>query len=132
MGYGSRQQSSITEAFTLNPLPYPVLFILFVVFIFLAISWSFAFESVVEDAEEGFNWALIATPIVLLIAIQWLSSIPDSDRFFRSSPSSYRYQTHRRPSDGSSPWVVAALIILLLIMVSYQSTFHDKWFPFTS
>lgn len=129
MGYGRRRQSSITEAFTLNPLPYPVLFILFVIFIFLAISWSFTYESAVEDAEESINWVLLATPVILLIAVRWLSSIPDSHQFFLPSSTSYRSRSHHSPSEGSSPWGVAALIILLLIMVPYQSTFHDKWFP---
>lgn len=129
MGYGRSRQSSITEAFTLNPLPYPVLFILFVIFIFLAISWSSTYESAVEDTEQSINWVLMATPIILLIAVRWLSSIPDSHQFFLPSSTSYRSRSHHSPSEGSSPWGVAAFIILLLIMVSYQSTFHDKWFP---
>ncbi|KAF8405369.1 hypothetical protein HHK36_010273 [Tetracentron sinense] len=129
MAYGRRSQSSsILEVFTLNPLPYPVLLILAVISIFLGISWYFSYESVVEAAEEQMSWVITATPIVLLIAVHWLSSIENPERLFATSPSDRRRSTHHRPSEGSSPWGVAVMIVLLLVMVQYQSTFHDSWF----
>ncbi|KAK2431120.1 oxidoreductase/transition metal ion-binding protein [Trifolium repens] len=30
---------------------------------------------------------------------------------------------------GGSPWGVALLLVFLLFMVSYQSSFHGRWFP---
>jgi hypothetical protein len=30
---------------------------------------------------------------------------------------------------GGSPWGVGLLLLLLLVMVSYQSNFREKWFP---
>ncbi|KAF8406564.1 hypothetical protein HHK36_008652 [Tetracentron sinense] len=90
-----------------------------VVSIFLGISWYFSYESVVEATEEQLSWVLIATPIVLLLAVRWLSSIENSEDLFAISPSDRHRRTHHRPSDGSSPWSVAALIVLLLIMPAY-------------
>ncbi|XP_058081962.1 uncharacterized protein LOC131229901 [Magnolia sinica] len=128
MAYGSRRPSPVSEAFTLSPLPYPVLFLLSVVMIFLGTSWYFSYEDAVESAEDQFNWAIMAAPLLLLLAVRWLSSIEDPDRLFYLSPDERRRRSHHRPSEGSSPWVVGVLIIVLLVMVSYQSTFHDKWF----
>ncbi|KAK4764953.1 hypothetical protein SAY86_026043 [Trapa natans] len=28
-----------------------------------------------------------------------------------------------------SPWGVAAVLVFLLVMVSYQSSLHERWFP---
>jgi hypothetical protein len=30
---------------------------------------------------------------------------------------------------GGSPWGVALLLVFLLFMISYQSSFHERWFP---
>ncbi|XP_010268205.1 PREDICTED: uncharacterized protein LOC104605226 [Nelumbo nucifera] len=128
MAYGKRSQtSSILEVFTLNPLPYPVLLILAVLFIFLGTSWYFSYESAVEAAEEKMSWALMAVPIVLLVALHWLSSIDNPHLLFATSPADRRRRSHHQPSEGTSPWIVAAVIVLLLIMISYQSTFLDNW-----
>ncbi|XP_013615890.1 PREDICTED: uncharacterized protein LOC106322429, partial [Brassica oleracea var. oleracea] len=29
---------------------------------------------------------------------------------------------------GSSPWGVAAVLVIILLMVSYQSDIHEMWF----
>lgn len=128
MAYGRSRASSVLDGFTLSPLPYPVLLILSVIFIFLGISWYFSYEEVVEAAEEQLGWILFATPVVLLLTVRLLSSVDCSDWFFSSSPWERRRRTHHLPSEGSSPWGVAALIVLLLIMVQYQSTFLESWF----
>ncbi|KAK9287003.1 hypothetical protein L1049_015411 [Liquidambar formosana] len=131
MGYYGRRRStasSIFDVFTLNPLPYPVLLILAVIFIFLGLSWFTSYESVVETAEVQMGWVLIAAPIVLLILVRWLSSMESPERFFWRSPYDRRYRTHYQPSEGSSPWGVAALIVLLLVLLQYQSSFLKSWF----
>ncbi|KAI9182184.1 hypothetical protein LWI28_022918 [Acer negundo] len=81
MGYHRR--SSFFDSFTLNPLPYPVLLILAVTFIFLGISWFFSYEEAIESAEEQMGWILFATPIVLIVLVRWLSSF-ETDMFFSS------------------------------------------------
>ncbi|CAN0899386.1 hypothetical protein LINGRAHAP2_LOCUS20241 [Linum grandiflorum] len=42
----------------------------------------------------------------------------------------FRRRTHyiQSSSEGSSPWGVAALILLLLVLLHYQSAFLDSWF----
>ncbi|RDX78600.1 hypothetical protein CR513_41098, partial [Mucuna pruriens] len=112
MAYGRNRDSSVFDGFTLNPLPYPVLLILALIFIFLAISWYFSYEEAVESAEEQLSWVLFATPVVLILIVRWLSSMENSDWFSVSLPWERRRETNQGPSEGSSPWGVAALILL--------------------
>ena len=127
MAYRRSTTSSIFDAFSLNPLPYPVLLILAMISIFLGTSWYLSYEEAVESAEEQMGWLLLATPIALLILVRWLSSMENPDFLFSMSPWDQRRRTHHRPSEGSSPWGVAALIVLLLVMVQYRSVFTDGW-----
>lgn len=127
MYYYRRRSDSIFDAFTLNPLPYPVLLILAVTLIFLVISWSFSYEEMVEATEAQINWALLIVPVALLFIVRWLSTMESSDMFFVRSPWEKRRQTHCQPCEGSSPWGVAAFIVLLLVLVQFQSSFRDRW-----
>lgn len=131
-GYGSsRGSSSFFDGFTLSPLPYPVLLILAVIFIFLGFQWSSDYEEAVETVEYSTNWALLVVPVALLIIVRWLSTMEESPSFFGYYPFDRRRQPAvYRQSDGggSSPWGVAALIVLLLVLVHFQSSFLDAWF----
>ncbi|XVE93787.1 hypothetical protein REPUB_Repub01dG0224900 [Reevesia pubescens] len=122
-----RRGDSIFDSFSLSPLPYPVLLILAVTSIFLGISWYVNYESVLETAEEQLSWVLFVTPVVLILLARWLSSMDISDMLFGSSPWERRRRTHHLPSEGSSPWTVAAFIVLLLILVQYQSVVRESW-----
>ncbi|XP_059311318.1 uncharacterized protein LOC132062857 [Lycium ferocissimum] len=120
--------SSIMEGFSLNPLPYPVLLILAVIFLFLGIQWFVSYEEVMEATEESFGWILLAVPLVLLFVVRWLSTMDTPEWFSGGSPWDRRRRMYQMPSEGSSPWGVAALIVLLLVLLQYQSTFLDMWF----
>jgi hypothetical protein len=123
-----RNRSSVLDGFTLNPLPYPVLLILAVIFIFLGTSWYLSYEEVVETAQEQLGWLLFATPVLLIFIVRLVSSMEDSGWFSGSSLWDSRGRTQQSPSEGSSPWGVAALIVVLLILVHFQSSFLDGWF----
>ncbi|KAB2604620.1 hypothetical protein D8674_037940 [Pyrus ussuriensis x Pyrus communis] len=110
--YRRSQTSSFLEGFSLSPLPYPVLLILAVISIFLGISWYSSYESAVEEAEGQFNWVLLLTPIFLILIVKGLSY------------GSWLALLHvaREAHLG-----VAAFIILLLVLLQYQSSFRDSW-----
>ena len=130
MAYG-RREPSVFDAFTLSPLPYPVIFVLLVVLLLLGVSWSFTYEDLVESTEEQLNWLLLAAPLVLLLLIRWLASVDTLDvGFFGLYPSDRGrrgYNYAGQTSEGSSPWGVAAVVVVLLVLVSFQSTFQDMW-----
>ncbi|CAL9175372.1 uncharacterized protein LOC103983881 [Musa acuminata AAA Group] len=128
-----RRRSSLFDAFTLSPLPYPVLLILLMVFLLLSLSWFFDFESFMEETEEQMSWVLLTLPVVLILVIRWLSSIERLDdtlrglfRYDRRRPSYYGYN---QPQEGSSPWGIAAVLVLLLVMVYFHSSIQDMWGP---
>ncbi|XP_073128652.1 uncharacterized protein [Henckelia pumila] len=123
--------SSILDVFSLNPPPYPVLFVLALIFVFLGLQWYVSYESVVESTEENMGWVLIAVTLILVFAVKWLSSFEDPGWWFygRSPWERRQMASYFQPSDGgSSPWGVAAVIVLLLVLMQYQSVFLDSWF----
>ena len=86
---------------------------------------------------------LILSPLLLIVAVQlWVATSGDhqgrgggalaylleqvapSDQYYRSGTSYGRWDA------GSSPWGVAVVLVLVLILVSYQSSFQEwRLFP---
>ncbi|CAH8262957.1 unnamed protein product [Arabidopsis lyrata] len=129
MAYGER--SSILDSFSLSPLPYPVLLILAVASVFLLSSWYFSLEDAAESAGEQINFALLLIPLFLIVLVRWLSSMENPDAILGMFSNRRRttYVSPRAGGDGgSSPWGVAALIVLLLVLLQYQSSFLEMWF----
>lgn len=130
MAYGERR-SSILDSFSLSPLPYPVLLILAVASVFLLSSWYFSLEDAAESAGEQINFALLLIPLFLIVLVRWLSSMENPDAILGMF-SNRRRTTYVSPGaggdGGSSPWGVAALIVLLLVLLQYQSSFLEMWF----
>ena len=110
-----------------------MLLILLMVFLLLSLSWFFDYESFMEETEEQMSWVLLTLPVVLILVIRWLSSIERLDdtlrglfRYDRRRPSYYGYN---QPQEGSSPWGIAAVLVLLLVMVYFHSSIQDMWGP---
>ncbi|KAH6780116.1 transmembrane protein [Perilla frutescens var. hirtella] len=131
MAYRRSPAASFLDAFSLNPVPYPVLLILAVISLFLGLQWYVTYEDVVEAAEDSMGWLLMAAPLVLLFAVRWLSDWEAPEGlFFGSSPWDRRRREYymRAATEGGSPWGVLALIVLLLVLVQFQSAFLESWF----
>lgn len=111
---------------SLTPASFHVLFILVIVALFLMFSWYMTYESALEGFMDHFNMVLILCPVMLLLIVHWLSVVEKPALPFpRSEPNAI----HRA---GGSPWGVGLLVVLLMVMISYQSSFHDQWFPLWS
>lgn len=126
-GYGRRRREpSIFDGLTLSPLPYPVLLILILISLFLGIKFYSSYEEAAESAEVHFNWLLLATPLTLIFAVKWLSSFQHPGYFCGGGGGHHHHQKWPqcggpgRSSEGGSPWGVAALILLLLVLVQYH------------
>lgn len=128
--YDRRGESSVLEAFTLSPLPYPVILILMMVTLLLGASWFFSYEDFMEEASEQFSWILLGVPIALVLLIRWISSVDTFEGYFGFYPTESRWRGYQAaPSEGSSPWGVAMVVVLLLVLTSFHSTFQDMWKP---
>ncbi|WOL00467.1 hypothetical protein Cni_G09180 [Canna indica] len=112
------------------PLPLHLCFFLFTLFVFIGISWYMTYESVFESLFEQLKLLFMVSPLVLLLVVHWLSNDEGRRRgvpFFIPLPE--RDSFHRA---GGSPWGVALVLVLLMFMISYQSYFHERWFPLLS
>lgn len=96
-----------------------------ILFFFLGFSWYISYESIFEDFIDQMKLVLMASPLILLVIVHFLSS--RETQFFIPLPE--RDSLHRA---GGSPWGVAALLVFLFYMISYQSSFKEKWFPLVS
>jgi O-antigen/teichoic acid export membrane protein len=112
-------------------LPPPQLLAIFaIVIFFLSISSYVNYKRLEQRVEVGFHVFMVLLAVTLLFVVRfvlfdgWLSFWPQNwhDKFGR------RYIPTSRLN---IPWGVALMVVLLLVMMSYQSYFHSKWFrPF--
>ncbi|KAJ4971672.1 hypothetical protein NE237_004771 [Protea cynaroides] len=110
------------------PMPLHLCFFFVILLLVLGFSWYINYESMFEDTTDHLKLILMGCPLVLLLVVHWLSS-EDRRRvpFVMSFPD--KDSLHRA---GGTPWGVGALLIFLLFMISYQSSFHESWFPLVS
>ncbi|XP_072953298.1 uncharacterized protein [Typha angustifolia] len=110
------------------PLPLHLCFFLLTLFLFIGLSWYMSYESAFESLVDQIRLFFMVSPLLLLLVVHWLSSgerrqvpffipLPERDSFHRA---------------GGSPWGVGLVLVLLMFMISYQSYFHDRWFPLLS
>ncbi len=127
MAYSRSTTSSIFDGFTLNPLPYPVLLILGLISLIFGVSWYFSHTDAMKHAVTHVNWTLLAIPIVSIVIVRWFLSMQNPGVLFGLSPWDRRWGAHDVPSEGSSPWGVLALIVLVLGLLQYRTRITDNW-----
>jgi len=117
-------------------VPLHLCFFLLVLLLFLGFSWYTSYESAAESFASQARILLMASPFALLLAVRLLSGVSAGKGGaargvgdLLAVPMPERDSIHRA---GGSPWGVGLLLLLLLVMVSYQSNFRDKWFPLAS
>lgn len=116
------------ENLRVHPVPYPVLLILGLVGLLLGVSLFLAYESAIEEVQERLSWGLLAVPVLLIFAIRWSASFQRPGLPFGLSLGDRRRRAVVNAwEEGGSPWGVAAVVVLLLVLVSFQSTFRDMW-----
>uniref|UniRef100_M8C7L7 Uncharacterized protein n=1 Tax=Aegilops tauschii TaxID=37682 RepID=M8C7L7_AEGTA len=109
-------------------LPLHLCFFLLVLFVFLGFSWYMSYESVAETFADQGKLLLMVSPLALLLAVRLLSGGDGDGRRvdqLMSMSMPERDSIHRA---GGSPWGVGLLLVLLIVMVSYQSNFRERWF----
>lgn len=102
-------------------MPLHLFFFISILFSILCFSWYINYENKLEELINQVKLLLMLSPLVLLLVVHCLSS-----NFPILMPFPERDSLHRA---GGSPWGVALLLVFLLFMISYQSSFHERWFP---
>ncbi|KAL9668335.1 hypothetical protein QQ045_002715 [Rhodiola kirilowii] len=125
----SNNTSSISNSLSLNPPRHPVLIILAILYVFLGASWYSSLDSARESAGEHLNWLLLATLVALIFLAHLASSVKDPEELIFGTPVERRRRSHGRVDGdgdwGTSPWGVSAAILVVLVLVQFQSSLHD-------
>lgn len=120
MAYPSSQNSQ-------PALPLHLCFFLLTLFMFLGFSWYSSYEPIMESFMDQVKLVLMVSPLLLLLVVHFISNYGGGGGVLSSLvPLPERESLHRA---GGTPWGVGFLLVLLLFMVSYQSSFQERWFP---
>lgn len=99
------------------------------------------YESAVETLVDQVRVAVVLSPLLFLLAVQYWAAA-SRRRASGGGLSSllvaplvgdqpvYDGRGYQRDA-SSSPWGVAMVLALVLLLVTYQSCFQDLWFPLT-
>lgn len=74
-------------------------------------------------SELGLRFFFILFLFLVVLVLAGYMLVDRRFKFRRFGP-----EQEGRDMAESSPWGVAALVVVLLLMVSYQSSFHSQWF----
>lgn len=110
-------------------LPLHLCFFLLTLFMFLSFSWYLNYEPIMESLMEQVKLVLMVSPLLLLLVLHFLSNYGDGRILSSFIPLPERESLHRA---GGTPWGVGLLLVVLLFMISYQSSFQERWFPLLS
>ncbi|KAJ8770873.1 hypothetical protein K2173_021788 [Erythroxylum novogranatense] len=80
------------------------------------------YDAIMSTASDLLQRLLVISPLILVIAVHWLSS---GTTFSFPIPGSEPGAFHRA---GGSPWGVAVVLLLLVFLISYQPSFHGLAF----
>ncbi|KAI4333217.1 hypothetical protein L6164_018054 [Bauhinia variegata] len=111
-------------------LPLHLCFFLLTLCMFLGFTWYSSYEGIVEGLIDQVKIVLMVSPLLLLLTVHLLSNY-GAGRGILSSliPLPEKESLHRA---GGTPWGVGLVLVLLLFMISYQSSFQERWFPLLS
>ena len=83
------------------------------------------YDAVVVTAADLLHRLLMISPVLLVLAVHWLSTVPPADRLNFPMPGSEPNAIHRA---GASPWGLAVVLLLLFFLISYQPSLHGLIF----
>ncbi|KAL5856046.1 hypothetical protein ACOSQ3_005881 [Xanthoceras sorbifolium] len=108
--------------------PPPLLAIFGIVLLLLWLSQYTGYKAQMHLIAINFQLFIFLLPILLIFLMASLSSNGGySLRLPRFQHGSLQSSMHQSRG-GGTPWGVAILVVVLLVLLSYQSSFHSKWF----
>lgn len=102
--------------------PSPLLAIFAILILLLTFSRYMEYKTNFHQTMINFQFIIFLTPLLLILVIWCMSS---TRTFLFRLPRSEPNAMHQA---GGSPWGVALLVVVMLVMISYQSSFHSQWF----
>ncbi|XVF67870.1 hypothetical protein PTKIN_Ptkin10aG0156600 [Pterospermum kingtungense] len=108
---------------TVSAPPLPLLTIFGIVFVLLWFSQYTGYKAQLHHTAINFQIFLLLLPLLLIF---FMISFSASGKFVFGQQRLERHEAVRR--SGGFPWGVALFVGLLLVLLSYQSSLHSKWF----
>ncbi|EOY15030.1 Uncharacterized protein TCM_034228 [Theobroma cacao] len=108
---------------SISPPPLPLLSIFGIICLLLLVSSYVSFKKEIHHSMLNLKLFLLFLPLVLIFAAQFVSKC---ERFvipYAKTKRELEYRTR------NLPWGMVMLLVVLLVMVSYQSYFHSMWSP---
>ncbi|CAL1401134.1 unnamed protein product [Linum trigynum] len=123
--------------FLSNLLAMPLHFFFFISILLSVVvfTWYVNYESAFEETVNQVKLFFMLSPLILLLLLHFLSPSTTSDANSRNKGWFGRFFVPYMPERdslhraGGSPWGVALLLVFLLLMISHQSSLHERWFP---
>ncbi|KAH0456066.1 hypothetical protein IEQ34_013973 [Dendrobium chrysotoxum] len=112
------------RSLSLPPAPLVAIFAIVLLFLSLPSSWRKGYKETAERAEVGLRLLLVLVPLMLVFAAKLLVV----DGRLVLPPRVLREEQEGIHRGGSSPWGMAALVVFLLVLVSFHSSFESQWF----
>lgn len=104
---------------TIASISVPSIHLLTVFAIVLILLWFSQFtnyKAQLHHTAINFQLLIFLLPVLLILLMASYSNV-----------GSYSFRVPCLQA-GGSPWGVASLVVLVLVLLSYQSSFHSKWF----
>ncbi|GAA0185414.1 hypothetical protein LIER_32702 [Lithospermum erythrorhizon] len=123
MEYFSQRNGPEETLASVSAPPFHLITILCIVIFLLSFSQYSTYKEQLQQAKINFHFLLLLVPICLVFLMR--SSFVSSK---------FNFQDVRRRSDMSQqhargfPWGAAVLVMVLTVMVYYQSLIQSKWF----
>ncbi|KAL0016992.1 hypothetical protein SO802_004061 [Lithocarpus litseifolius] len=129
MGWFFRERRGWKQGWTEQTLasvsapPMPLLAIAGIIVLLMVLSSYTGYKSQMHKNLINFKMFLFLLPVLLIFVMH---SITKYGRIVIIAPITKTPVVHQAQS---LPWPLALLLVLLVVMVSYQPYFHSKWWP---
>ncbi|XP_009607098.1 uncharacterized protein [Nicotiana tomentosiformis] len=110
-------------------LPLPLLAIFAIVIFLLSLSQYNNYKEQLEQSRINLQLFFYLVPVFLIFLMR-SSLLNGGFNFWGPSQPRHNNSVYKR-SRAEFPWGVAILVVVLIVLVSYQSSFQSKWFPFS-
>ncbi|GAV91497.1 hypothetical protein CFOL_v3_34892 [Cephalotus follicularis] len=102
--------------------PAALLTVFGIVIVLLLLSQYTQYNSQLHHTATNFKLSIFLLPILLIF---FMAAFSSSGRYNFQLP---RIGHGAMQRAGGSPWGLAILVLLVLVLLSYQSSFHSSWF----
>ncbi|KAK7283414.1 hypothetical protein RIF29_12914 [Crotalaria pallida] len=112
---------------SLSAPPLQLVAIVSIVMFLLLVPSIINFKSTMQTATINFNIFLLVLPLMLIFIAHFISK--HGEKIVVPRPLLIFRRARAQTEGGGSPWGVAALVVLLLVLALCHSNFRSMWSP---